>query len=236
MSEPMPVAQTFMMEDFGGRTRLDSIVCVVDAQNFHNKIVQSLQTTCEQIDSAHFMILNKVEGVSPEKKTEIRASIRKLNPHAAIIESDYCEISVDALLDTHIFHDEGDVSQAQAENHHYDYDHHHDHEQSYAGYGHHHDKQQMQKYFFKTQQRCSDLENMKQFLAEISENIFRMKGFLHFQDYPGDRYILQKAGSCFTISKDENWNGEERDSKIVFIGKDIEGEKLQDLLLRDVFV
>jgi len=43
MSEPMPVAQTFMVESFGWRTRLDGIIGVVDAQNFHNNIVQSLE-------------------------------------------------------------------------------------------------------------------------------------------------------------------------------------------------
>ena len=75
----------------------------------------------------------------------------------------------------------------------------------------------MEKYFFKTDVMCHDLENIKHFLAQIPENIFRMKGFICFKDYPGERYILQKAGACFTISKDESWNKKGTESKIVFI-------------------
>lgn len=228
MSQPGPVAQTFIMENFWGRTRLDSVVCVVDAQNFHSKIVQSLQTVYEQIEAAHFMILNKVEWLSEEKIDEIKRAIRKINPHSAIIESNYSQVDVNCILDTKLF--DTDFSEEKKDTHSHNHEHKNEH-----NHGHSHDKKKIEKYFFKTDIACYHLENLKHFLAEISENIFRMKGFICFKDYPGERYILQKAGSCFTIRKDENWGERKSKSKIVFLGENIEGEEIQNLLLKDVF-
>lgn len=226
MSEPLPVAETFMVENFGWATRLDSIIWVVDAQNFHNNIVQSLKTTFEQIESAHFIILNKVEGITPEKLTETHAAIRKINPHSSIIESNYCDVDMNYILDTDLFQEDVPIS-SKKDTH----EHHHDHNK----YWHSHDKKQMEKYFFKTQQRCYSIENMKHFLSEISQDVFRMKWFIHFKDYPGERYILQKAGACFTLWKDEHWDGAGDESKLVFIGKNIDQQLLHDILLKEVF-
>jgi len=237
MSEPMPVAQTFIIETFGWRTRLDSIVCVVDAQNFHNKIVQSLQTTYEQIESSHFIILNKIEGLAAEKVEEIKKAVRKINPYSAIIESNYCEVDINYVLDTDLFKIEEDSSEKSHDYHdhkHHSHDH-NDHEHSHPSHGHRDDKKQMQTSLFKTNIPCYGLENIKHFLSEVSENIFRMKWFICFKNYPGERYILQKAGSCFTLAKDEQWNKKNTESKIVFIWKHIDTQILQDTLLKDVF-
>jgi len=233
MSEPWPVAQTFIMENFGGRTRLDSVVCVVDAQNFHNKIVQSLQTTYEQIEAAHFIVLNKIEDVSEEKKSEIQESVRKINPYSAIIESNYCDVDMNYILDTNLFTGSTDEEKDQHEDtHEHNHDHHH---HDHASHWHDHDKKQIEKHFFKTDIACYHLENMKHFFAEISEDVFRMKWFIHFKDYPHERYILQKAGSCFTISQDESWDGKTTESKMVFIWKNIQKQELHDKLLKEVF-
>lgn len=236
MSEPMPVAQTFIMEDFWGRTKLDSIVCIVDAQNFHNKMVQSLHTTMEQLESAHFILLNKTEWVSAEKINEIKYSVREVNPHSSIIESNFCNVDINYILDTELYQEESIDQKEEYHNHdHHEHSHdHHDHNHDH--HSHAHDKAQIEKYFFKTDIKCSNIENMREFLSQISDSVFRMKGFLHFNDYPNQRFILQKAGSCFTLSKDENWSGDNTESKIVFIGKDIHQQELHDRLFRDVFV
>ena len=42
MSEPLPIAQSFLMQDMDGRVRLDSIICVVDAVNFTEKLMQDV--------------------------------------------------------------------------------------------------------------------------------------------------------------------------------------------------
>lgn len=227
MSEPLPVAQTFMMEDFGGRTYLDSIIGVVDAQNFHHNIVQSLQTTFEQIESAHFIILNKVEDISKEKLLETRLAIRKINPYSAIIESNHCDVDINYILDTDLFQEKSFTTESKSASplHH-----------SHRGYSHSHGQKQIDKYFFQTIQLCSHIDSMRHFLSEISEDVFRMKWFIHLKDYPNQRYILQKVGANFSLSIDKHWDTVDTQSKIVFIGKNLDTQNLYDRLLQDVFI
>lgn len=42
MSEPLPIAQSFLMQDMNGRVHLDSIICLVDALNFTEKLMKSV--------------------------------------------------------------------------------------------------------------------------------------------------------------------------------------------------
>jgi G3E family GTPase len=99
---------------------------------------------------------------------------------------------------------------------------------------HHHDHS-ITNYLFKTEETCYSLEHMKHFLGNLPDDIFRIKGFVHFAEMPEARYIIQKAGSSFTLNPDERWDRKERISRIVFIGKNIRKTKLQDTLLSEVF-
>lgn len=217
MSEPLPIAQTFLMEDFSGRVKLDSIVCLIDAQNFQHNLVQSLQTTFEQIEFANFIVLNKTDWVKAEELTAIKKTIKELNTYGVIIETNYGKVDLKYILDTTRFEMTEEIEKELWHHHH-----------------HHHDSA-IWEYLFKTQEKCFHLENMKQFLSELPDDIFRVKGFIHFKDYPNKRYILQKAGSCFSLSEDENWDMSDELSRIVFIGKNIDATSVQDTLLKNVF-
>jgi len=217
MSEPLPIAQTFIMNDFESRVKLDSIVCLVDAINFRSNFMKDIATTFEQIEYANFVILNKVDGVKEEELDAIKKTIKELNKYCVIVETNYCDVDLNYILDTTNF----EVTETLEEK----MKHHH----------HHHHHNGIGEYLFKTEETCYTLENMKHFLADLGDDIFRVKGFVHFREQPEKRYIIQKAGSCFTLSIDEAWNGTDMVSKIVFIGKNIDTQKLQDTLLNEVF-
>ncbi len=59
MSEPLPIAQSFLMNDMAGRVRLDSIICLIDAINIVNNLTQNTTTALEQIEFADFCIITK---------------------------------------------------------------------------------------------------------------------------------------------------------------------------------
>ena len=216
MSEPLPIAQTFLVEDFWGRVKLDSIVCLVDAQNFRHNLVQSLQTTFEQLEYANFVILNKVEWVEMEEIHAIKKTVKELNKYAVIVETNYAEVDLKYILDTTSFEMTEEI----------------EHE---LWHHHHHHHSDITEYLFKTDISCYDIENLRHFLAELSDDIFRIKGFIHFKEQAGNRFILQKAGSSFTIMEDEKWDKKDTLSRIVFIGRNIDKSELQDALLKDVF-
>src|ERR1700738_3215878 len=66
LADPAPVAQTFFVDDeVRARTKLDSIVTVVDAKNFLKRLEDSHEAA-EQVAFADIVLLNKIDLLSPE--------------------------------------------------------------------------------------------------------------------------------------------------------------------------
>lgn len=216
MSEPLPIAQTFIINDFDGKVRLDSIVCLVDVTNFRSNFVKDLATTFEQIQFANFILLNKTDWVDKEEIEAIKKTVKELNKYCVILETNYCEVDLQYILDTTCFEMNEDIEK--------ELKHHH-----------HHHKNGIWEYLFKTEVKCYSLWNMKNFLWELPDDIFRVKWFVHFQEEPNNRYIIQKAWSSFTLSIDTKWDKKDAFSRIVFIWKNINKEEIQNQLLQEVF-
>ncbi|WP_343700709.1 GTP-binding protein [Chitinophaga sp.] len=119
ISEPLPVAQTFTYRDdqlgidLGAFSRLDTLVTVVDAFNFHRdygssalleedgRAVANLLT--DQIEFANVIILNKCDLVSNGQKDTLKALLRKLNADAHIIEASRAKVPLREILNTGLF-------------------------------------------------------------------------------------------------------------------------------------
>jgi G3E family GTPase len=127
ISEPIPVAQTFTFQDENNGidlarfARLDTMVTVVDAFNFAKDFgsadtvwsrdltddKQDMRTIVnlltDQIEFANVIILNKTDLVKPEQVLELEAIIKKLNPVAKIIHSNFGKVASQEILNTHLF-------------------------------------------------------------------------------------------------------------------------------------
>ncbi|AWO01307.1 GTP-binding protein [Chitinophaga alhagiae] len=119
ISEPLPVAQTFTYQDeqvgidLGAFSRLDTLVTVVDAFNFHRdygssalleedgRAVANLLT--DQVEFANVIVLNKCDLVSAEQKQVLKALLRKLNADAHIIEASQGKVPLREILNTGLF-------------------------------------------------------------------------------------------------------------------------------------
>ena len=123
----VPVAQTFTYADEAtgvdliGKTRLDTMVTVVDANRFWHDFAsgetlldrsQAADETDEreivdllidQIEFANVILLNKTDLVAEESVNELRAVLRKLNADARIIESSHARVDLEEVLNTHSF-------------------------------------------------------------------------------------------------------------------------------------
>lgn len=128
ISEPMPVATTFEARDalgkplLGGVARLDTLVTVVDCRNFledylseekaadrkelgaeasdERKIVHLL---IEQVEFANVLILNKTDLVTVDELECLEGILKKLNPGARMVKSQFGLVSPKLLLNTHSF-------------------------------------------------------------------------------------------------------------------------------------
>ena len=125
--EPIPVAQTFSFVDeengidLSRFSYVDSMVTVVDAFNFFKdfgspeKLVDRELTDIEddfrtivnlltdQVEFANVIILNKTDLVKEDHLGLLKASIKKLNQSAKIIETSYCKVSPKEILNTGLF-------------------------------------------------------------------------------------------------------------------------------------
>ena len=178
--EPIPIAQTitYLEDQFEQRgmpkyLKLDAVVSVTDALRLADEFgcgealehaergeedIENL--VIQQLEFCDIVLLNKVDEVTPEQLDNIKAIIRKLQPHATIIDTNYCKVDLKQILDTGLFDFEKAVNSAgwmeefdrtdneeDADEHHHHHDHdddddddddEHDHDHDHDEHEHHH--------------------------------------------------------------------------------------------------
>jgi G3E family GTPase len=127
ISEPVPVAQTFSFVDdekgidLSKFSYIDCMVTVVDAFNFpvdfgtnetlidrnltnmENDYRTIVNLLTDQIEFATVIILNKLDLVTLEQAHVLEAIIKKLNPAAKIIKSQFSKVDPSQILNTGLF-------------------------------------------------------------------------------------------------------------------------------------
>ncbi|WP_062115417.1 GTP-binding protein [Aureimonas sp. AU40] len=129
IAEPLPIAATFSFRDEKGeslsdRTRLDTMVTVVDAASLlrdygsHVLLAERGETAgegdertlvdllVEQIEFADVVVINKASEVDAQTLDAVRAVVTGLNPTAQLVETDFGRVPLGAVLDTGLFHEE----------------------------------------------------------------------------------------------------------------------------------
>lgn len=121
---------------------LNGTIAVVDAKKAAMYMKNFGEFFNNQIESANAVILSHVKGVSEEKIAKAVELLRGLNANAAIITTDWDELSADQI---HTAMESGDtLAQELArlaeehEHHHHEHHHHYD-ENGVCSCGHHHD-------------------------------------------------------------------------------------------------
>jgi G3E family GTPase len=103
LANPAPVAQTFFVdEDVKAKTRLDAIVTVVDALNFLSRL-EDAPEAADQVAFADVIVLNKLDLVAPARLAEVEARIRSINRYAVIHHATRGDVPIDKLLGLNAF-------------------------------------------------------------------------------------------------------------------------------------
>ncbi|MCB1488502.1 MAG: zinc metallochaperone GTPase ZigA [Bauldia sp.] len=126
IAEPLPIAATFEFRDEQGESlsdtaRLDTMVTVVDAANLLRNYGSQdflrdrgeiagegdertlVDLLVDQIEFADVIVVNKISDIDEAQRDLVRKVVRALNPDARLIETDFCRVDLDAVLDTHRF-------------------------------------------------------------------------------------------------------------------------------------
>jgi G3E family GTPase len=238
LADPAPVAQTFFVdENVGKRAKLDAVVTVADAKWLRDRLRDAPEAK-NQIAFADVILLNKTDLVSDAELREVEARIRGINPYATLHRTQRAQIPLDAVLGRNAFDLERilEIEPAflEADDHGHDHDHHHhgdghDHGHSHGGLKHYHDED-MQSISMKTDKPL-DPDKFFPFIQNLTQaegqNILRCKGIVSLKDDP-QRFVFQGVHMMLDGDHQREWKpGEERTSRVVFIGRNLPEEKIR---------
>jgi len=208
LADPAPVAQTFFVDDeIGMHYLLDAIITVVDAVHAPQQLDEHHEAQ-EQVGFADRILLSKTDLVTPEQAQAITARLRRMNPRAPITAAHFGQAPLRDLLDirgfnlTAILEIEPDFLT--------DVTHEHDDDVS--------------SFVFRAA-RPFDAHRLDDFLSAILQvygpKLMRYKGVIAVAQLDC-KVILQGVHMLMGTDHGPKWKkGDQRDSRIVFIGRDL---------------
>ncbi|MFM1812968.1 MAG: hypothetical protein RLZZ336_1906 [Cyanobacteriota bacterium] len=240
LADPLPVAMTFLGSDLRDSTRLDSIITLVDAENFSDDLLEG-EVARAQIVYSDMLLLNKCDLVEEERLQALETQLREIKTDARILRSVKGEVPLPLLLSVGLF--ESDKVVAQQDHSHCDHDHGHCEHDHDHGHGHAHSHSHDHNHAdhpdhaaiegFTSLSFAADgpfgLRKFQNFLDnQLPPGVFRAKGILWFNESER-RHIFHLAGKRFSID-DSDWPGPERKNQIVLIGKNLDHNRLRQQL------
>lgn len=237
LADPAPVAQTFFVdEDVQKNARLDAVVTVADAKWLSDRLKDAPEAK-NQIAFADVIVLNKTDLVTKPELAEVEARIRGINPYAKLHRTERCSVALADVLDRGAFDldrildiepDFLEVDDHDHDHDHHGHDHHHHHDHGH-GLKHYHDED-MQSLSLKTDKPLDPNVFMPwlQNLVQVEGGkILRSKGILAFHD-DDDRYVFQGVHMMLEGNHQRKWkDGETRESRLVFIGRELPEELIR---------
>ncbi len=242
LADPLPVAMTFAAGDLREKVRLDSIITVIDGENFDFEINNS-SVAYSQILYGDILLLNKCDLVNEEKLKKVEKFINKIKKEPRILRSTNSEVGLQTIMsvglfetDTFKFHkDKENVEDNSHEHSSHSHEHSsHSHEQSSHSHehsSHSHDLINNIEGFTSVSYETFEPFSLRKFQYfldnQISQNVFRAKGILWFME--SDRkHIFHLSGKRFSLD-DEEWT-KEKSNKIVLIGKNLDNQTIKNQL------
>ncbi|ABO17140.1 CobW family GTP-binding protein [Prochlorococcus marinus] len=256
LADPLPVAMTFAAGDLREKVRLDSIITVIDGENFDFEINNS-SVAYSQILYGDILLLNKCDLVNEEKLKKIEKFINKIKKEPRILRSTNSEVGLQTIMSVGLFetdnfqsdkdkedvkensHDQSSHSHDHSSHSHDHSSHSHDHSShshdhsshSHDHSSHSHDLINSIEGFtsvsYETYEPFS-LRKFQYFLDnQISQNVFRAKGILWFIESER-KHIFHLSGKRFSLD-DEEWT-KEKSNKIVLIGRNLDHQTIKNQL------
>jgi len=213
VADPAGIFMTFSDPGLRDRIRLDSVTCVIDADQVfaHPEYPPLLDLKLRQVGFADMLILNKVGLAGPGQVEKVKAWLDDHFSRLRIVETDYCQVPNQILLGVGRFDPaRAGLNAHAAEQNCTDpacHDDHHgrDHAKAFSTWS------------YETDQPLA-LEALRETLRKLPGTIYRAKGVIHTADVPQRRAVLQVVGRRVDISIQEEWGHRAPRTRIVAIG------------------
>lgn len=251
VADPGPVIQTFFMdEEVAENYLIDSVITLVDAKHAQQQLTDR-QEARRQVGFADQIFLSKTDLISAQETQALIHRLKHINPRAPIEAVNFGQVALDKVLDLRGFNlnakldvDPDLLAEPDAGHEHHDHDHehgehckheHHEHghvHDEHCHHPHHHHHDDDVKSFVFRADRPFDPAKLEDFLGAIvnvyGPKMLRYKGVL---DMAGTerKVIFQGVHQLMGSDLGPAWaEGEQRQSKMVFIGIDLP----RDILLQ----
>ncbi|MET0969486.1 MAG: GTP-binding protein [Tardiphaga sp.] len=236
LADPAPVAQTFFVdEDVQAHARLDAVVTVADAQWLSDRLKDAPEAK-NQIAFADVIVLNKTDLVSKAELAEVEARIRAINPYAKLHKTERAQVKLEDVLERgafdldRILEIEPEFLVAGDDHDHSHHDHGHHHHDHGPGLKHYHDED-MQSLSLKSDKpldATTFLPWLQNLMAAEGAKILRSKGIISFSG-DDERYVFQGVHMMLEGDHQRAWkDGEKRESRLVFIGRELPEQLIRD--------
>lgn len=228
LADPAPVAQTFFVDDkVVERYKLDGIITVVDAkhiiQHLDDEKPEDIENeSVEQLAFADRIMLNKIDLVDEEELKIVETRIKSINNHAPIFRTENSLIDPKELINIGSF----DLDRTlEMDPEFLDTDAEHEHDQRVTS----------TSARFEGDLNVNKLERwIGTLMRDKGEDLFRYKGVLSVKGMD-EKFVFQGVHMLFSgdYSKEIGlWKeGETRECRFVFIGRDLDHKALQDGLM-----
>ena len=228
LADPAPVAQTFFVDErVTNRYKLDGIITVVDAKHIIPRIEEEKpedveNEAVEQLAFADRILLNKIDLVSDTEIQEVERKIKSINVSAPIFRTENSLIDPKELINIGSFDLEKTL---EMDPEFLDTDAEHEHDQRVTS----------TSSKFEGELNVNKLEKwIGNLMQTKAEDLFRYKGVLAVKGMD-QKFVFQGVHMLFGGSFSEDiglWKeGEKRECRFVFIGRDLDHEELQQGLM-----
>jgi G3E family GTPase len=204
ISEPEPIAGTFLLEDEVGDTltditRLDTMVTVVDAHNFFrlygapdaiseedDRPLAAL--LAEQVEFADVIIVNKIDLANEDELDRLDAFLRRLNPTARLIRAELGRVQLSEILNTGRFNP--DAAEVPP-----DVDSDHDHAEEHG----------IHSFIYRARRPFHPLRLFDTLESDRLDSVLRSKGLFWMATRPDEVGIWSQAGEVVNLELGGLW-------------------------------
>ncbi|MBT5549039.1 MAG: GTP-binding protein [Nitrospina sp.] len=209
-----PTAQAFLIEDEISKSLfLDGIITLVDAKHISSNLNEQ-EVAWEQIAFSNVILLNKSDLVTEPEMEKLEKQMRQINPTAKICKTTNAVIDLDQILNIGGFDLKTALETATFDTHHHETD-----EAissvslSFPG---HVDPDRLRLW-------------LQMLFLQEGMNVFRAKGILNVEGSL-EQYLFQSVYMMFEGRFDKPWGSKSPLNKMVFIGQDLNSQRLEESL------
>jgi G3E family GTPase len=195
VADPAGITLAFHTPRLRDRIRLDSVTCVIDAEQVfaYPNYPELMDLQLRQIAFADMVILNKVDLVGPEQVQRIRRLIDHHFNNIRLVETRYCDVPYEILLGVGRFDPATLTATVEIHDHHV--------------HAHDHDARATFDTWSYESDRPLSLAALQSAARKLPGGVFRCKGIVQVTEEPERPAVLQVVCRRVEVTRLAGWAG-----------------------------